>query len=52
MCRVWAMMSPTPTIRPFSSVAVVPDRNTRLPTRTPGENVKDFGQDAVGTIGS
>jgi hypothetical protein len=38
-------------MRPLSSVAVVPEMNTRLPARTAGENVKDFGHDGCGTIG-
>ena len=37
MHLVCATISPGPTILPWSSVPVVPDRNTRLPTRTAQE---------------
>src|SRR5215471_8056636 len=36
-------MSPGPTIAPVSSLAVVPEMNSRLPTRTAGENVYRSG---------
>ena len=37
--RVWAQMSPRPTICRLSSVAVVPEMNSRFPTRIAGEKV-------------
>jgi hypothetical protein len=37
VCRAWARMSPAPTTRPLSSVAVVPETLTTLPTRTARE---------------
>jgi len=40
ICRVCATMSPTPTMRRSSSVAVVPEMNSRLPTRSAGEKVR------------
>src|SRR5258707_13174178 len=37
VCTAWARMSPAPTTRPLSSVAVVPETLTTLPTRTARE---------------